>query len=468
MARGLLIDGGENEDERMISRAIAAAAAHVKGAHSAPPAVNASDDPSSGTNFAQILFNNGLSTTNFIALHQGNDLGNLSLDNQAQGRSKNKDAGTNPAAPAQAAAAPPAATQTNAPPAGQTAADASISPAQAAAAALAAQSASGDAVPTNVTPAAGTNPQLVATPGVDPTQAATQNATAANATPTPPGAAELNARIVAGTPNFLSQSSAILGGLWHHAGDAAKSAAQSANSDPDADSGTAPADTGNPDATQTHNGTSAKTAAANDAALASLHDALDSSVSAGANEPLASAPAPTSSPDAQPGAQPLPGTPLQSSATPLSPVSPNPVVPAAMTIMPPVDQVAFSLKQAVQNGTDRIEIQLKPASLGAINVKLDLSHDGKISAVISADRSDTLNMLRQDADQLQQALRDAGLQTDSNSLSFNLRNDQQSTQQQASASPSAASDFADNSATTTNTAPPPRFRRHDGALDIEV
>ena len=54
-------------------------------------------------------------------------------------------------------------------------------------------------------------------------------------------------------------------------------------------------------------------------------------------------------------------------------------------------------------------------------MKLDVDHDGRITAVISADRSDTLNMLQQDRATLPQALRDAGLQADSSSLSFNLR-----------------------------------------------
>ena len=56
-------------------------------------------------------------------------------------------------------------------------------------------------------------------------------------------------------------------------------------------------------------------------------------------------------------------------------------------------------------------------------MKLNLTQDGRINAVISADRSDTLNMLKQDSGTLQQSLRDAGLNADSSSLSFNLRGD---------------------------------------------
>ncbi|HTZ81367.1 MAG TPA: flagellar hook-length control protein FliK, partial [Stellaceae bacterium] len=61
-----------------------------------------------------------------------------------------------------------------------------------------------------------------------------------------------------------------------------------------------------------------------------------------------------------------------------------------------------------------------------VDVKLELTHDGRLTAVISADRSDTLMMLQRGSGELQQALRDAGVQADSGSLSFNLRGDGQS------------------------------------------
>jgi flagellar hook-length control protein FliK len=137
-------------------------------------------------------------------------------------------------------------------------------------------------------------------------------------------------------------------------------------------------------------------------------------------------------------------------------------------LVPVAAQVAVTLAQAVQNGTDRIEIQLKPASLGAIDVKLDLAHDGRITAVITADRSDTLNMLRQDSSQLQQALRDAGLQADSGSLSFNLRSDPQAFSQNDAPARSDRSPAAEPVATAATRVAASYHRRHAGALDINV
>ncbi len=90
---------------------------------------------------------------------------------------------------------------------------------------------------------------------------------------------------------------------------------------------------------------------------------------------------------------------------------------------PVVDQVVVHLRTALDQGIDRLDIRLKPASLGHITVKLDVSGNGQVTAVITADRPDTLNMLQRDARGLERALQDAGLQTNQGSLDFNLRGD---------------------------------------------
>jgi flagellar hook-length control protein FliK len=87
----------------------------------------------------------------------------------------------------------------------------------------------------------------------------------------------------------------------------------------------------------------------------------------------------------------------------------------------PVDQFAVHVARAASVGTDHISIKLKPASLGQVEVKLEVTHDGRIAAVITAERSETLDMLQRDARALERALQEAGLKTDANSLQFNLR-----------------------------------------------
>ena len=85
------------------------------------------------------------------------------------------------------------------------------------------------------------------------------------------------------------------------------------------------------------------------------------------------------------------------------------------------DQVAVQIRKSLDLGNDRISIQLKPAELGKVEVRLDVGHEGRVTAVITADRADTLDLLQRDARILQHSLQDAGLRADSNSLTFELR-----------------------------------------------
>ena len=206
------------------------------------------------------------------------------------------------------------------------------------------------------------------------------------------------------------------------------------------------------------------------AALLQAHthiaDAADDDAPARAQAAQA-APAADPSPTPTPSA--LDAASMNAGDKPAAPVAAPPTPAAPAHVLPAYEQVAVTLKQAAQSGTDRIQIQLKPASLGAIEVRLDVTHDGKISAVISADRSDTLNMLKQDSSGLEQALRDAGLQADSGSLSFNLRGDGQSFAQNSANTQSSGGSFNDRPGGTTPDQPQTQhIRRHQGALDIEV
>lgn len=91
---------------------------------------------------------------------------------------------------------------------------------------------------------------------------------------------------------------------------------------------------------------------------------------------------------------------------------------------PMSEQLAFHMKTAVNEGNSRITIQLDPAELGKLELRLDVGADGKASMVITADNRQALDMLQRDMRGLQQALQDSGLKTDAGSLSFNLRGDQ--------------------------------------------
>jgi flagellar hook-length control protein FliK len=92
--------------------------------------------------------------------------------------------------------------------------------------------------------------------------------------------------------------------------------------------------------------------------------------------------------------------------------------------LPPHEQIAVQIKDAMQNGNSRLTVALHPVELGRVEVKLDIDKDKNVTATIVVDRPATLDLLRNDAKALERALQDAGLQTDSGSLSFNLRDGQ--------------------------------------------
>lgn len=97
---------------------------------------------------------------------------------------------------------------------------------------------------------------------------------------------------------------------------------------------------------------------------------------------------------------------------------------------PVAEQVAFTVKTALRDGSSKIHIQLDPQELGKLDIELHVSAGGKTGVVITADQKNTLELLQKDMRGLEQALADAGLKADSGSLSFNLRGQQQDGREQ--------------------------------------
>jgi len=101
----------------------------------------------------------------------------------------------------------------------------------------------------------------------------------------------------------------------------------------------------------------------------------------------------------------------------------NPLTAARQPERPPVpvEQVAVNIKNAIGEGVDKINIKLHPAQLGRVEVRMEIAKDGQLSAVILAEKPETLDMLRGDVRGLERALQEAGLKTDSGSLNFGLK-----------------------------------------------
>jgi len=85
------------------------------------------------------------------------------------------------------------------------------------------------------------------------------------------------------------------------------------------------------------------------------------------------------------------------------------------------NQVAMQLAQAVNIGATKFTMRLHPAELGRVDVRLEIAADGRVTAAITADRQETLDLLRNESRVLEKALEQAGLTADSNDLQFGLR-----------------------------------------------
>ncbi|WP_282609738.1 flagellar hook-length control protein FliK [Pelagibius sp. Alg239-R121] len=139
----------------------------------------------------------------------------------------------------------------------------------------------------------------------------------------------------------------------------------------------------------------------------------------------------------------------------------------------PSEQVAVEIHKGITAGKDTITIKLNPAELGKIDVKMELSDDGTLRAVIAVDKPETLDLLQRDAKGLERALQNAGLQADSGSLNFSLRGEgenQANGNDMASGSKASSGTQGEDAAPDDPTAGAEQNNRssHDGALDISV
>ncbi len=83
--------------------------------------------------------------------------------------------------------------------------------------------------------------------------------------------------------------------------------------------------------------------------------------------------------------------------------------------------IALQIARNVQKGINRFDIRLDPPELGRIDVRMEVQRDGHVAAHLTVESAQTLDLLQRDQRALQQALTDAGLQANSDSLSFSLR-----------------------------------------------
>jgi len=87
----------------------------------------------------------------------------------------------------------------------------------------------------------------------------------------------------------------------------------------------------------------------------------------------------------------------------------------------PNTAIALQIAKYVAKGVSTFEIRLDPPEMGRIDIKLELAQDGRVTAHLAIEKADTLDLMQRDSKALEQALRDAGLDVDSDTLNFSLQ-----------------------------------------------
>jgi flagellar hook-length control protein FliK len=94
---------------------------------------------------------------------------------------------------------------------------------------------------------------------------------------------------------------------------------------------------------------------------------------------------------------------------------------AAVRATPAAAQIAREIVRRFDGDNTTFDLRLDPPELGRVEVRLDVSRDHRVTAVISADSPQALADLARNARELEQMLNDAGLQLSDSGLSFDLR-----------------------------------------------
>jgi flagellar hook-length control protein FliK len=122
-------------------------------------------------------------------------------------------------------------------------------------------------------------------------------------------------------------------------------------------------------------------------------------------------------------------------ATPQQQTSPAPVTASASSThtqhtvaeqsaaraAPAAHQVAREIVRKFDGGNTRFELRLDPPELGRVEVRMEVSRDHRVTAVIAADSPQALTELARHARDLEQMLEGAGLELSDSGLSFDLR-----------------------------------------------
>jgi flagellar hook-length control protein FliK len=82
--------------------------------------------------------------------------------------------------------------------------------------------------------------------------------------------------------------------------------------------------------------------------------------------------------------------------------------------------VAVQIQRNLAANINSFTMKLDPAELGALQIRMSFGKDGSVKTRLTADKPETLSMLKNDAPALNRLLQQAGLRSDEGALSFDL------------------------------------------------
>lgn len=121
-------------------------------------------------------------------------------------------------------------------------------------------------------------------------------------------------------------------------------------------------------------------------------------------------------------------------------------MPSAVTQM-----VNIQLQRNINAKVATMTLQLEPADLGLLDIRLTFDKKGGIRAHLTVDKPETLTLLQKDSHHLEKVLQQSGLDLDENALSFDLR-DQRPKHDAEGFNDSGTGDSDDHAARGSNTA----------------
>jgi hypothetical protein len=93
-------------------------------------------------------------------------------------------------------------------------------------------------------------------------------------------------------------------------------------------------------------------------------------------------------------------------------------------------QVGIKIIGSLKSNNSSMQVKLKPAELGSVDIKMEISASGNTKLHIAVEKIATLDMLQRSSETLQKMLDDSGIKSENNSLDFSLKDQNSGREQQ--------------------------------------